>query len=308
MTAFFLLFSRSRVMRIAYQGESGAYSEAAALAFKPSGQVLPCRTFEGVFAAVGDGTATHGVLPLENSVGGSIHRNYDLLVEHELPIVGEVEVLVEHCLVAAAGVGRGRIRRVFSHPQGLAQCEGFLRGLPDVELVATYDTAGSAKLIRDEGLRDTAAIASARAAAAFGLEILERGIQDYAANVTRFVVIARTAETRADADRTTIVFALPNTPGALFRALSVFALREIDLLKLESRPIRGRPWEYLFHADLHIGRHEPRCGHALVHLAEFARWVRTLGSYPRWKPPASQAPTTNSAIPATTVTSSAAES
>jgi prephenate dehydratase len=270
-------------MRMAYQGEPGAYSEAAALAFKPAARLIPCRTFEAVFAAVEDGSATHGVLPLENSVGGSIHRNFDLLVEHELPIVGEVEVLVEHCLLAAPGVGRHDIRRVFSHPQGLAQCEQFLRELPGVELVATYDTAGSAKLIRDHGLRDTAAVASARAAELFGLELLERGIQDFAANVTRFVVIARTVEQRASADRTTIVFALPNKPGALWRALSVFALREIDLLKLESRPIRGRPWEYLFYADLAVGRHESRCGLAIVQLAEFARWVRTLGSYPRWK-------------------------
>jgi prephenate dehydratase len=280
---------------MAYQGEPGAYSEAAALAFKPSARLMPRPTFEAVFAAVADGSATHGVLPLENSVGGSIHRNFDLLVEHELPIVGEVEVLVEHCLIAAPGVGRHDIRRVFSHPQGLAQCEAFLRGLPDVELVATYDTAGSAKMIRDEGLRDTAAVASARAAGMFGLEILQRGIQDFAANVTRFAVIARTAERRGDADRTSIVFALPNAPGALFRALSVFALREIDLLKLESRPIRGRPWEYMFYADLHVGRHESRCAHAIVHLAEFARWVRTLGSYPRWKPSAAQASRATSA-------------
>jgi len=270
-------------MRIAYQGEPGAYSEAAALAFKPSASLLPCRTFEDVFRAVTEGAATHGVLPLENSIGGSIHRNFDLLVEHDLPIVGEVEVQVDHCLLAPPGVARRDIRRVFSHPQGLAQCEWFLRSLPDAELVATYDTAGSAKLIRDEGLRDTAAVASARAAELFGLDVLVRGIQDFAANITRFVVVARSADRSAAGDRTTIVFALPNVPGALFKALSVFAVREIDLLKLESRPIRGKPWEYMFYADLDLGRHDARAARAIVHLAEFARWVRTLGSYPRWK-------------------------
>lgn len=272
-------------MRIAYQGEPGAYSEAAALAFKPSASLRPCRTFEGVFRAVADGSVTHGVLPLENSIGGSIHRNFDLLLEHDLPIVGEVEVPVDHCLLAAPGVERGDIRRVFSHPQGLAQCEKFLRSLPDVELVATYDTAGSAKLIRDEGLRDTAAVASARAGELFGLGVLARGIQDFAANITRFVVVSRSADASIPAERTTIVFALPNVPGALFKALSVFAIRDINLLKLESRPVRGTPWEYMFYADLDQSRQEPRTARAIVHLAEFSRWVRTLGSYPRWRHP-----------------------
>jgi prephenate dehydratase len=153
----------------------------------------------------------------------------------------------------------------------------------EFEIVATYDTAGSAKLIRDGALKDTGAIASARAADIFGLEVLQAGIQDFELNLTRFVIVARQTETVPDADRTTILFALPNQPGSLFKALSVFALRDIDLTKLESRPIRGRPWEYMFYADLSVGRQEMRCARALVHLAEFAKWVRTLGSYRRWK-------------------------
>lgn len=272
-------------MRIAYQGEPGAYSEAAALKFSPHADVLPCERFEEVFDAVEGRKATHGILPVENSVGGSIHRNFDLLAEYDLPIVGEVELLVEHCLLAYPGATRETLRRVYSHPQALAQCEQFLRTMAGVEIVATYDTAGSAKLIRDGGLKDTAAIASARAAAIFGLEILQSGIQDYAANVTRFVIVGPTANRAVPADKTTILFALNNQPGALFKALSVFALRDIDLVKLESRPIRGRPWEYLFYADLTIDRQDPRCARALVHLAEFARSVRTLGSYPRWREP-----------------------
>jgi len=270
-------------MRIAFQGEPGAYSEAAALKFHASADVLPNPSFEEVFASVISRKATHGILPVENSIGGSIHRNFDLLAEHDLSIVGEVELLVEHCLLAYPGASRDSLRRVYSHPQALAQCELFLRSLGGVEIVATYDTAGSAKLIRDGALTDTGAIASARAGEIFGLAILESGIQDFASNLTRFVIVSKNAETIADADKTTILFALPNEPGALFKALSVFALRDIDLTKLESRPIRGRPWEYMFYVDLNVGRQDMRCARALIHLSEFAKWVRTLGSYRRWK-------------------------
>jgi prephenate dehydratase len=265
-------------MRIAYQGEPGAYSEAAALAFDPKATPLPCRGFEDVFQAVADGSAARGIVPMENTIGGSIHRNYDLLVEHELPIVGEVQLRVDHCLLALPGVRLEDVKVVHSHPQALAQCERFLRGLPDVELAAVYDTAGGAKLIREQNLQRDAAIASIRAAQVFGLEVLRRGIQDYDTNITRFCVVARTAVTEG-ADKTSIVFALPSQPGSLFRALSVFALRNIDLTKLESRPIRGRAWEYMFYADLAVPRDDVNCGRALVNLAEFARWVRTLGTY-----------------------------
>ena len=265
-------------MRIAYQGEPGAYSEAAALAFDAAAEPIACRSFEDVFQAVADGTATRGIVPMENTIGGSIHRNYDLLVEHELPIVGEVQLKVDHCLLALPGVKLEDVRVVHSHPQALAQCERFLRGLPNVELAAVYDTAGGAKLIRETQLVHDAAIASIRAAQVFELEVLRRGIQDYDTNITRFCVIARQAMTEG-ADKTSIVFALPSEPGSLFRALSVFALRNIDLTKLESRPIRGRAWEYMFYADLGVSRDDVNCGRALVNLAEFARWVRTLGTY-----------------------------
>ena len=265
-------------MRIAYQGEPGAYSEAAALAFEPGAEPVPCRSFEDVFQAVTTGEAARGIVPMENTIGGSIHRNYDLLVEHELPIVAEVQLKVDHCLLALPGVRLEDIRVVHSHPQALAQCERFLRGLPDVELAAVYDTAGGAKLIRERGLTHDAAIASIRAAQVFDLNVLQRGIQDYDTNITRFCVIARQAIAEG-ADKTSIVFALPSEPGSLFRALSVFALRNIDLTKLESRPIRGRAWEYMFYADLAVSRDDLNCARALVNLAEFARWVRTLGTY-----------------------------
>src|SRR5690349_2379067 len=161
----------SGTMRIAFQGEPGAYSEAALLAFEPDATPVPCRSFEEVFQAVEEGRAARGILPMENSIGGSIHRNYDLLVEHELPIVGEVELKVEHCLLALPGVRLEDVRVVHSHPQALAQCERFLKGLPDVEIAAVYDTAGGAKLIREGEQRHAAAIASIRAAQVFGLDV-----------------------------------------------------------------------------------------------------------------------------------------
>jgi prephenate dehydratase len=270
-------------MRIAYQGELGAFSEAAARRLHPEAELVACRSFEEVFHAVTAGPAGYGVLPIENSIGGSIHRNYDLLVEHELPIVGEVELPVVHQLLALPGVSLSQLRRVYSHPQGLAQCERFLRTLSGVEIVATYDTAGSAKLVADERLTDAAAIASARAGEVFGLVPLASGIQDYDDNITRFIVIGRRPLDKIPADKTTIAFTVPNVPGALFKGLSVFALRDVDLTKLESRPIPGRPWEYLFYADLGVARDELRCARALGHLAEFAPMLRVLGSYASWK-------------------------
>lgn len=270
-------------MRVAFQGEPGAYSEAAALTHAPGADVLPCPNFEDVFRAVDAGRADRGVLPIENSIGGTIHRNYDLLLEHDLTILGDLELHVVHSLLALPGVRLENVRQIFSHPQALAQCDRFLRGLPGVEVVATYDTAGSAKLLQDRQLTDGAAIASARAASVFGLDILQTGIQDFADNITRFLVVARAeaaAEAEARANKTTVVFSLPNEPGALFKALSVFALRGIDLTKLESRPIPGRPWEYLFYVDLRVGSQELACNRALAHLGEFAPMLRTLGSYP----------------------------
>ena len=270
-------------MKIAYQGEPGAFSEAAARRVETDADLVPCRSFEEVFDAVQAGTAAYGVLPIENSIGGSIHRNYDLLLEHDLPIVGEVELPVIHHLLALPGTTLAGLKRVYSHPQGLAQCERFLRTLAGVEIIATYDTAGSAKMIADGRLADAAAIASARAGEVFGQVSLAASVQDFDDNITRFLVVGRTPIRSAVPDKTSIVFALPNEPGSLFKALSVFALRGIDLTKLESRPIPGRPWEYLFYADLAAAADELPCTRAIAHLGEFAPMLRTLGSYARWK-------------------------
>jgi prephenate dehydratase len=277
-------------MKIAYQGEPGAFSEAAARQISGDAQLVPCRAFEDVFDAVKGGPAAYGVLPIENSIGGSIHRNFDLLLEHHLPIVGEVELRVEHHLLALPNCTMARVRRIYSHPQALAQCDRFLRTLAGVEVIATYDTAGSAKLIADEKMDDAAAIASARAAEVFGLLPLRSSIQDYEHNITRFLVIGHRPLSAAPPDKTTLVFSLTNEPGALFKALSVFALRGIDLTKLESRPIPGRKWEYLFYADLTAARDDLACARALAHLAEFAPTLRILGSYPSCKSITSDAP------------------
>ena len=270
-------------MKIAYQGEPGAFSEAAARRMAPEAQLVACKSFEDVFGAVEGGPAACGVIPIENSIGGSIHRNYDLLLAHELPIQAEIELPVVHHLLALPGTTMDRLTRVYSHPQALAQCERFLRSLKGIDIIATYDTAGSAKMVADGRLENAGAIASARAGEVFGLTVLASSIQDFDDNVTRFLVIGRRPLREAVADKTTIVFSLPNEPGSLFKALSVFALRGIDLTKLESRPIPGRPWEYLFYADLASARDDLACARALGHLAEFAPTLRILGSYASWK-------------------------
>jgi prephenate dehydratase len=268
-------------MRVAYQGAPGAYSEAAIFeAFGKQAQALPCETFEEVFARVEAGEADRGLLPIENSVTGSLHRNYDLLLEHRLFIVGEYTLRVRHCLIALPGVKIGEIRKVISHPQGLAQCEKYLRRL-GVQTEATYDTAGSVKMVKERGERSLAAIASNWAAELYGMDILEEGIEDNPANFTRFLVLGREPVEAQENAKTSIVFTLRNMPGALFKALSVFALREIDLTKIESRPLVGKPWEYLFYLDLAGSISDPKVKRALDNLSEYALSLRLLGSYPR---------------------------
>ena len=264
-------------MRLAYQGEPGAYSEAAALQFGgPDAETLPCKSFDEVFEAVVKKRATHGVVPLENSIGGTIHRNYDLLLEHDLSVTGEVELDVVHCLQALPGTSLAEVKTVYSHPQALAQCERYLKDL-GVQVEAVYDTAGGAKLIAEQKLANAAALASRRAAEVFGLEVLQEAVQDFEFNITRFAIIGGVPA--KDANKTTIVFALRSTPGSLFKALSVFALRDINLTKLESRPVRGAPWEYLFYVEVEANRDDLTFGRSLTHLAEFARWTRVLGTY-----------------------------
>jgi prephenate dehydratase len=273
-------------MQIAFQGEPGAYSETAALEhFGAEAITIPCESFDEVFAAVEAGTCDGGLVPIENSLAGSIHRNYDLLLQHSLPIVGEHYLRVQHCLIAHPDVTLAEIRKVISHPQGLAQCEKYLRSLSGVKSEAVYDTAGSVKIIREQGDRSVAAIASHRAAEVYGMAILAENIEDDPANFTRFLAIARREMSKsivsAGEAKTSIVFTLRNVPGSLFKAMSVFALRDLDLTKIESRPLVGKPWEYLFYIDFAGSTADPTVSRALDHLGEYALMLRVLGSYPR---------------------------
>ncbi len=271
------------MIEVAFQGERGAFSEEAAVAaLGPDIRPLPCRSFPDVFAAVVAGRAAYGVVPIENSLTGSIRENYDLLLAHELHIVGETEIRIRHCLLALPGVRLAGIRRVLSHPQALAQCERTLRELlPDAELVPVYDTAGSALIIRREGLRDAAAIAGRRAAEIHGMAVLAEDLADSPENYTRFLVLGREPVVPEGPAKTSIVFAAENVPGALHRCLEPFAMRGIDLTKIESRPLRERRWEYLFYVDFAGGAHEARCREALEELRGRTTFLRVLGSYPR---------------------------
>ena len=272
-------------IRIAFQGEAGAYSELAAFEyFGEDIHTKPCNTFDEAFDEVVLGTSTHGMLPVENSLAGSIHRNYDLMLRNELHIVGEYHLRVEHCLLALPNTKLEDIKFVHSHPQALAQCEANLSQL-HVEQIAEADTAGSARQIKEVGEYQSAAIASKRAAQVYQLDILTENMEDNPANYTRFLVLSRLPlqeDVFEDEDfKTSIVFSLKNEPGALFKALSVFSLRDIDLTKIESRPIPGQPWEYMFYVDFAGHAQAPNCARALDHLGELATFMRLLGTYPR---------------------------
>jgi prephenate dehydratase len=269
-------------MRVAFQGEPGAYSEEAAHGYFGPVETQPCETFDDVFAAVTSGACESGLIPIENSLAGSIHQNYDLLLRHDLHIVGEYFLRVRHCLIGFPGVDKSEVRRVISHPQALGQCAGTLRGL-GVKTEPVYDTAGSVKLLKESGEQATAAIASRRAAEIYGMQILQEGIEDNPKNYTRFLSISPTPVKPAAEAKTSIVFTLKNQPGALFKALSVFALRDIDLTKIESRPLAGKPWEYLFYIDFIGAMMDKTVKRALDHLGEYALMLRVMGSYPRFK-------------------------
>lgn len=269
--------------RVAFQGERGAYSEMAAVAALGE-QIIPIphRTFDDVFASIEEGTATLGLVPVENSLTGSIHRNYDLLLRHSLHIVGEIQLRIEHCLIANTGVRLSDVKIVRSHPQALAQCERHLTEM-GVEVEASYDTAGSVRDLRDSGALDVATLASRLAAEVYDMTIIREEMEDDKENYTRFLTLSREPVIPSGECKTSIVFALQDQPGALFRTLACFALRDVDLTKIESRPIPGSPWKYRFYLDFVGSQHDGPGKRALNHLAEMTTELRVLGTYPKGK-------------------------
>jgi len=274
---------------VAFQGERGAFSqEAARRLVGPDVEVLPCLRFEDMFRRLEEGDVEGAIVPIENTLAGSVHENYDHLQNFNFPIVAETSVRIVHNLIAAPGVPFSKLKRVFSHPVALNQCLDFFLRNTGIEKTPFYDTAGSVKMIMEENLRDAGAIASSVAAEIYGARILRRSIEDDRQNYTRFFLL-RTPEYAAKYPvagnhttwKTTLVFTLRNVPGTLFRALSAFALRDLNMAKIESRPLRGKPWEYLFYLDFIGNVDDPNVVNALDHLRELADYMRILGCYPK---------------------------
>ncbi|MFT5143297.1 MAG: prephenate dehydratase [Rhodothermales bacterium] len=269
--------------RIAFQGEIGAYSEEAALALYPGSEVVPCPSFEAVFEAVSRGNVSAGVVPIENSLHGSVHANYDLLREFDLQITAEAQLRIRHYLLAREGATLAGLQRVRSHPQALGQCREFLRTrLPHVEAIPAYDTAGAAKSVAEWSGTTDAAIASNNAAQEYGLQVLASGIESNPNNFTRFLALECQAPVNPvlTQPKTSLLY-VPgdNIPGVLFKSLGVFALRDIDLFKIESRPLVGSPGKYIFYLDLAGAASDENVEKALDHLQEIAGYVKVLGSY-----------------------------
>lgn len=271
--------------RIAFQGEPGAFSNQAAHKLLGDDiELAPCETFEQMFSKVEHGESDYCLAPIENSLFGSVYQNYDLLLKHNLRIVGETSLRIVHNLIAPPEIKLETLRRVYSHPVALGQCQQFFASHPEMQQVVAYDTAGSVKMLMQSREPGAAAIAGATAAEVYGAQILVAGIEDDQQNFTRFFLLAHennASEPSPDADKTSIVLSLENRTGSLFRAMAALALRDIDLTKIESRPLIGRPWEYSFYLDFIGNTSEPAVQNALAHLAEFATSIKILGCYRR---------------------------
>jgi prephenate dehydratase len=269
--------------RVAFQGERGAFSEEAAVKLLGEQIVaVPQPTFDATFAAVGRGLADYVLSPIENSLAGSVHRAFDLLVESELNIIGEVVIPISLNLIALPGARLEQLTAVESHPVALAQCERFFRAHPLLKRIAAEDTAWSVREIMQAGDPARAAIASRRAAEIYGAIVLIEHLEDDAENYTRFLLLSASpngAAAVAAANKLSLVFQLPHQPGSLYRALEVFARRKINLMKIESRPVHGRPWEYRFYIDLQASASDPEASAAIVELGNQADNLKILGSY-----------------------------
>lgn len=266
-------------MKIAIQGELGSFSHEAARRMVAGAGIVACARSAEVFDRLERGSVAAAVIPIENSLAGSVAEHFDLLLAYEAFIQREFRLRIVHNLIAAPGVKRQDIRRVYSHPVALDQCRDFFRRNPKIEAVPFYDTAGSVKHVIAAGERDAAGIASRHAATVYRGRILAAAIEDDKQNFTRFFLVQKKRRLLRGANKTSIAFGLKNLPGALFKALSVFALRDISLSKVESRPMRGRPWEYVFYVDFLRGDDETS-RNALEQLGEFAEMTKVLGIYP----------------------------
>jgi len=268
---------------VAFQGEIGAYSEEAAFHFFGSSiKVKPCESLDEVFKAVEGAEVQFGIVPIENSLEGSISRVYDLLLDSSLKVCGEIELRVVHCLIASPGTRLDLIKRVYSHPQALAQCRGFLKHL-GYELIPTYDTAGSVKMIKEKGITDGGAVASAKAAEIYGMKIIASEIEDNPNNFTRFFILSQQDSPPSGNDKTSVVFSVKHKPGALYEFLKELTIRNINLTKIESRPTRQKPWEYNFYLDFEGHREDKASQEALDSLEKTSLFVKVLGSYPKAK-------------------------
>ncbi len=268
--------------RVGFQGETGAFSEQAALTLFPDGQALAYHGLPGIFADVMSGTLDYGVVPMENSSAGSINETYDLLGRGGVHIVGEVVLSIQHALLALPGTDMAQIRLVRSHPQALAQCQQFLAAL-GVQLLAVYDTAGAAKQIVNDNRIGEAAVASQAVAPIYGLTVLRHSIQDDPDNQTRFAAISTSPTPLGPANKTSIVFEVSNTPGSLYRGLGPLASRNLNMSKLESRPSGAKPWHPRFYLDIDAGIDDDRLRDALTEFALQVSGLRVLGSYQRFE-------------------------
>jgi prephenate dehydratase len=267
-------------LTVAFQGEPGAYSEQAIRQhFSVEVETLPCRTFGEIFEAIHHSDATHGMLPVENSLAGTVIPAYDLLIDHDLRVQAETVLRVEHCLMALPGTKLDEVEKVISHQQALAQCEQTLKRL-SIEPNAYYDTAGAARDLAEKPEPGTAAIASELAAQTYDLEILIRNVEDLDFNYTRFFVLGRTKPARKDPSKTSIIFTTRHVPGALHEVMGELASRSLNLTKIESRPRRNRPWHYLFYVDFEGHEDDPFVREALLGILNRASFLKVLGSYP----------------------------
>ena len=272
-------------LKIAFQGELGAYSETAVYNFFGQNvEVKPCKSFDEVFENVKAGTVDYGVVPIENSIEGSVNRTYDLFLEYDLKVCGEIIIRISHCLIAHKGATIEEIDTVYSHPQALAQCRKFLEQ-HKLRAISTFDTAGSVKMIKEKNMMDSAAIASERAAKIYDMSILAREIEDIKNNSTRFFVLDKKDSPYSGEDKTSIIFATKSIPGALYKILGEFADRKINLTKIESRPTKQTPWEYHFYLDFEGHRTEQKCQEALESIKDKTIFIKILGSYKAAKKP-----------------------